>query len=85
MGVKIPVKIIEDWKKALNDNTFVPAILMGLSMSFDCLQHELLLLKMKTYGLSNSFKDILQSYSQNRKRDVKINKFTFVVILKVCS
>ena len=31
------LKIIEDWKKALDDNKFVAAILMDLSKAFDCL------------------------------------------------
>ena len=30
-------KIIEDWKKALDENKFVAAILMDLSKAFDCL------------------------------------------------
>ena len=44
------LKIIEDWKKALDDNKCVAAILMDLSKAFDCLPHNLLLLKLKTYG-----------------------------------
>jgi hypothetical protein len=31
------LKIIEDWKKALDENKFVAAILMDLSKAFDCL------------------------------------------------
>jgi hypothetical protein len=56
------LKIIEDWKKALDDNKFVAAILMDLSKAFDCLPHNLLLLKLKTYGLSDSALDLLFSY-----------------------
>jgi hypothetical protein len=33
------LKIIEDWKKALDDNKCVAAILMDLSKAFDCLPH----------------------------------------------
>lgn len=36
-------KVIEDWKKALDDNKFVAAILKNLSKAFDCLSHELLI------------------------------------------
>ena len=56
------LKIIEDWKKALDDNKFVAAILMDLSKAFDCLPHNLLVLKLKTYGFSDSALDLLFSY-----------------------
>jgi hypothetical protein len=41
------LKIIEDWKKALDDNKFIAAILMDLSKDFDCLPHNLLLFEQK--------------------------------------
>jgi hypothetical protein len=31
------LKIIEDWKKTLDENTFVASILMDLSKAIDCL------------------------------------------------
>ena len=47
------LEVIENWKKAL-ENKYVAAILMDLSKAFDCscLPHDLLLLKLKSYGLS---------------------------------
>jgi hypothetical protein len=39
------LKKIEDWKKALDENKFVAAILMDLSEAFDCLPHKLLINK----------------------------------------
>jgi hypothetical protein len=51
------LRIIKDWKKALDDNKFIAAILMDLSKAFDCLPHNLLMLKLEAYGLSeNSLK-----------------------------
>ena len=37
------LKIIEDWKKALDENEFVAAILVDLSKTVDCLPHKLLI------------------------------------------
>ena len=66
------LKIIDDWKKALDDNKFVAAILMDLSKAFDCLPHNLLLLKLKTYGLSDSALDLLFRYLHQRKQCIKV-------------
>ena len=40
------LRIIEDWEHALDGNKYVAAILMDLSKAFDCLLHDLLLLKL---------------------------------------
>ena len=45
------LRIIEDWKQALDENKYVAAILMDLSKAFDCLPHDLLFLKLKAYGV----------------------------------
>jgi hypothetical protein len=45
------LKIIEDWKKTLDENKYIAAILMDLSNAFDCLPHDLILLNLKAYGL----------------------------------
>lgn len=66
------LKIIEDWKKALDDNKFVAAILMDLSKAFDCLPHDLLLTKLEAYGLSEKSLALLKSYLINRKQCIKI-------------
>lgn len=66
------LKIIEDWKKALDQNKFVAAILMDLSKAFDCLPHDILLLKLKSYGVAPSSLNLLESYLNNRKQCVKV-------------
>ena len=66
------VKIIEDWRKSLDENEYIAAILMDLSKAFDCLPHDLLLLKLKHYGLSDEASALLKSYLTNRKQCVKI-------------
>jgi hypothetical protein len=55
------IKIIDDWKKALDDNKFIAAILIDLSKAFDCLPYNLLLLKLEAYGLSKNSLTLVQS------------------------
>jgi retron-type reverse transcriptase len=66
------LKIIEDWKKSLDENKFVAAILMDLSKAFDCLPHDLILLKLKAYGMSEHSTDLLKSYLSHRKQCVRM-------------
>ena len=67
------IKISEDWKQALDRNKYVGAILMDLSKAFDCLPHNLLLAKLKAYGLTDHSNNLLRNYLSNRKQRVKIS------------
>ena len=66
------LRVIEDWKQALDQNKYVAAILMDLSKAFGCLPHFLLLLKLKTYGLSKNALKLMASYLTNRKQCFKL-------------
>ena len=70
------MRVIEDWKQALDKNEYLAAILMDLSMAFDCLSHDLLLMKLKANCLSQSALEMLNSYLANRKQCVKIGQNT---------
>jgi len=71
--LRLPV--VEDWCKALDSHEYVTAILMHLTKAFDCLPHNLLLGKLRTYGLSNkSCTSLINSYLSNRKQ-VKLGPY----------
>jgi hypothetical protein len=56
----------------LDDNKFIAAIVMDLSKAFDCLPHNLLMLKLEAYGLSENSLKLLKSYLENRRQRIKI-------------
>ena len=66
------LRLIEDWKEALDKNMYVAAILMDLSKAFDCLPHNILLSKLAAYGLSGDSINLLGNYLANRQQQVKI-------------
>ena len=66
------LRLVEDWKKALDDNLYVGAILMDLSKAFDCLLHDLIIQKLKAYGLSNHACNLMNSCLSDRKQRVKL-------------
>ena len=47
------LRLVEDWKQALENNKHVAAMLMDLSKAFDCLPHQLIIAKLKAYGMKD--------------------------------
>jgi hypothetical protein len=60
------------WKKALDDNLYVGALLMDLSKAFDCLPHCLLIAKLHAYGFSENSCLLMSSYLSERQQRVKL-------------
>jgi hypothetical protein len=66
------LRLLEDWKQALDCNEYIVSILMDLSKAFDCLPHDILICKFSAYGLSDNATKLLLSYLVNRKQQIKI-------------
>ena len=67
------LRLIENWKKSLDNKNFVGTVLMDLSKAFDCIPHDLLVAKIHAYGLSEDTVTFMYLYLKRRKQGVKIN------------
>ncbi|KAK6176060.1 hypothetical protein SNE40_014416 [Patella caerulea] len=78
------VVLTEEWKKAVDENRYIGAILMDLSKAFDCLLHALIIVKLKASGLTDDAVQLLSTYLENRKQCVQIgnHRSTFLEIIK---
>ena len=67
------IRLIENWKQSLVKNKFVGAVLLDLFKVFDCIPHELSILKMHAHGFDLNPLNFFYSYLKNCKQNVKIN------------
>ena len=57
-----------------NDKAF-GALLTDLSRAFDCLNHDLLIAKLHTYGIDIDSLNVLQDYLSTREQRTKVDSF----------
>ena len=67
------LRLIGNWKAALDSNLFIGAVLIDLSKAFECIPHDLPIAKMHAYGFSFETLTFLNSFLRNRKQCIKIN------------
>ena len=65
--------MLEKWKSAVHKGKSFGALLTDLSKAFDCLPHELLLIKLHAYGFSIAALRLTHSYLTNIKQRTKVN------------
>ena len=66
------LRMIEEWKSALDNGNMVGSIAIDLSRAFDSLPHGLLLAKIYAYGVNIESCKLIASYLHNRHHRVKI-------------
>ena len=67
------IAMFEKSKENLDKGEECGALFVDLSKAFDCLQHDLLLAKLNTYGFDYKSLKLISSFLSNRKYRTKIN------------
>jgi len=61
------MRLINDWKKSLDNKILVGTVLMDLSKAFDCIPHVLLIAKLHAYGFKIEALTFIYSYLKKEK------------------
>ena len=69
----ILISLTEEWRKKLDNNFVVGAVLTDLSKAFDCMPHDLIIAKLSAYNFSDEALSYIYSYLTNRRQCVRIN------------
>ena len=69
----ILISLTEEWRKKLDNNFVVGAVLTDLSKPFDCTLHDLIIAKLSAYNFSDEALSYIYSYLTNRRQCVHIN------------
>ena len=69
------LRLVEQWRKSLDNNKVAGAVLMDLSKAFDCLPHNFLIAKLAAYGLDRNALKLIASYLKDHKQAVKIKGY----------
>ena len=67
------MRLIENWKRTLDENFQIGTVLMDLSKSFDCIPHDLVIAKFYAYGLSEETTTFFYSYLNRTGQRVRIS------------
>ena len=65
-------RLLQSWQRELDKSGYVGTILMNLSKAYDCIPHQLLIVKLEAYGLHKNSLNVLADYLSGRKQKTKI-------------
>ena len=77
--------LLEKWEVAVDKGKVFGTLLTDLSKTFDCLNHELLIVKLKVHGFTLPALKLVHDYLSDRKQGTRVNNScsTFLEYLKV--
>ena len=77
------IRLIEEWRKHLDNNYHIGAVLMDLSKAFDCIPHDLAIAKLAAYGFDKNMICYIYSHLKSRKQCFSVSniKSTFEEII----
>ena len=52
-------RLLQSWQRALDESGYVGTVLIDLSKADDCIPHELLIAKIKVYGLHKNILNVI--------------------------
>ena len=67
------IKLKDDWRCAVDEKKEMGVIAIDLSKAFECICHNLLLAKVKAYGVQEPALQLLRLYLHDRKQRVICN------------
>ena len=68
--------MVENIKEYLDEGKIVCMMMTDLSRAFDCISYKLLIAKLHAYGLSQTACELIFSYYENRKQQVKLGNIS---------
>ena len=68
--------MVENIKEYLDEGKIVCMMMTDLSRAFDCISYKLLIAKLHAYGLSQTACQLIFSYYENRKQQVKLGNIS---------